>query len=170
MDQPRNIMLDTEGINPRIHLSEVVPASLTAAQFWVEVLDPLPLSAPRSHKAYCRVKDLFVVMGQFSKIGLVRLLAESFCQLGNTPIVVAIFKCYRHRLPTLRCHFRHSFRLSGGQGWEKTLLKINPIQAGECTSSPRKHCCHCRVFSHGLIGLFYVEIAVSLLISIQNES
>src|SRR5580693_4931530 len=112
MDQPRNVMLDTEGVNPRIHLGEVIPASLTAAQFRVEVLDPLPFSAPRSHKACCRVKDLFIVMGQLSEIGLVRLLSKSFRQLCNTPIVVASFKCYRHRLPTLRGHFWHSFRLS----------------------------------------------------------
>src|SRR6185437_2206257 len=63
-NQTCNVMLYVEGISPRIHLGEVIPAALPSAKLWIKGRHPLPICALRSHEAYLRIEDIAIVVSQ----------------------------------------------------------------------------------------------------------
>src|SRR6185437_9907021 len=124
-NQTCNVMLYVEGISPRIHLGEVIPAALPSAKLWIKGRHPLPICALRSHEAYLRIEDIAIVVSQLHEVGIIILLAKNLCQLRCTPVVIARLQCHRDRLPPFARHLRNRLSLPHGKRRKKSLLKVH---------------------------------------------
>src|SRR5580704_3312048 len=129
LNQTGNVVLYMERIQPRVYLREIVPPTLSSTELWIEVRDPLPILAFRSHKADFRIEYVSIVARQLHEIDIVILLTESFCQLGHTPVVIARLERYRNRLAPLSRDLRNCLNLPCGQSWEEALIKVHMVQA-----------------------------------------
>src|SRR5580658_1851244 len=62
VDQTGDVVLDTEGVEPGIHFGEIFAATLAAAEFRIEGLDPVAVCALRSHETRGRIKYVLVIV------------------------------------------------------------------------------------------------------------
>ena len=89
-----DVVLNPKGVYPRVNLGEIVTASLTAIQLWVQVGYPLSIGAARCHEFNCRIEHVLVVVGESGEIDFVGLLAQSLRKLADRPVIITSFNRY----------------------------------------------------------------------------